>query len=158
MHLDEADHAQSADTADQDVDEEDADESVVSGGGPTAPAPKAADIEGPKGDPAVQVVTNAQPESTPAVGSPFDKAYNIASSGFTSIGNKLTSGSISGGALVTAAAFFQKNWVLLIFATILIILGFALFMLIYHTKHKEKQEEARILSDPNKFNVTFEKR
>jgi hypothetical protein len=46
---------------------------------------------------------------------------------------------------------------LLAFAALLIVLGFAAWAIVYRTKHKEKLVEADIRSAPDRFNVAFQR-
>lgn len=52
-----------------------------------------------------------------------EKVKEIAGTGLSTIGNKLATGGISGGALTAIGAFVEKAWPVLIFAGVLIVLG-----------------------------------
>lgn len=84
-----------------------------------------------------------------------EKAKEIAGTGLTTIGNKLATGGISGGLLSAIGAFLEKAWPVLIFAAVLIILGFATWMLIYHSKQQQKVLEAQIAADPKLHDVVI---
>lgn len=79
----------------------------------------------------------------------------IAGTGLSTIGNKLATGGISTGVLSAIGAFVEKAWPMLIFAAVLIILGVAVWMLVYHNQHKEKQMEGQIASDPGRVDIKF---
>lgn len=120
---------------------------------------QATTIEGPTGENSVQVVSQTAPQAAePVVKGPIDNVYSIASSGLTTIANRVSTGSISGGMMASIGAFVKKNYVMLGFGVLLLLMGFILFMFIYKRKHDEKLKEADIRSDPTKYNVSFEKR
>lgn len=79
----------------------------------------------------------------------------IAGTGLSTIGNKLATGGISTGVLSAVGAFLEKAWPMLVFAGVLIVLGVAIWMLIYHNQHKEKQMTAAIAADPTRTDIKF---
>jgi GH24 family phage-related lysozyme (muramidase) len=84
-----------------------------------------------------------------------EKAKEIAGTGLSTIGNKLATGGISTGVLSAVGAFLEKAWPLLIFAAVLIILGFMTWWLIYNAKQKQKLVEGQIAADPARKDITF---
>ncbi len=86
-----------------------------------------------------------------------EQVKTIASTGLSTVGNRLATGGISGGAMAAVGAFLEKAWPVLIFSGVLIVLGVAIWMLIYHHNHKEKQMQAAIASDPTKTDIVFAK-
>jgi len=84
-----------------------------------------------------------------------EKVKEIASTGLSSVGNKLATGGISGGVFAAIGGFLEKAWPVMLFATVLLVLGFITWWFIYHNQHKEKQIEAQIASDPSKLDVKF---
>jgi putative chitinase len=107
---------------------------------------------------------NVQPataEPAPVVKSPFDGLTEIASTGMGKIGQKLTGATVSAGTGAMIWAFFQTHWqaILLgfVLAIFLIGVGIALFAFAYNWQQKKKAQEAAIRSNPQLFNVTFQK-
>jgi lysozyme len=100
---------------------------------------------------------NVESSPSPIVKTASEQVTLIASSGLTRLGKRLSTGTLSTGALATVTAFAERNWILLAFASLLIVVGFVIFLVIYRSKHKEKLVEADIRSDASRFNVAFEK-
>ena len=85
-----------------------------------------------------------------------DQVKNIASTGMSSIGNKLASSTASGGMLEAVGGFLKDNMVLIICGTILVVVAIIVWLLIFHHSHKEKQLEATINANPNLNDIHFE--
>lgn len=125
-----------------------------------APPPPPAEIDPgvpPASQPAIAIEQKNIEAAAPVVANPSENLVSIASTGLTKIGNRLTTGSLSGGALATLGALAERNWLLLVFAGLLVLCGFGAWALIYHWRHKQKAIEADIRSDPARFNVGFAK-
>jgi glycosyl hydrolase family 19 (putative chitinase) len=85
-----------------------------------------------------------------------DQVKNIASTGMSSIGNRLASSTASGGMLEAVGGFFKDNMTLIICGTILVVVAILVWLLIFHHSHKEKQLEATINANPNLNDIHFE--
>lgn len=113
------------------------------------------------GSTGVIIQPNATAEPAPVVKTAFDGLTEIASSGMGRIGQKLTGATVSAGTGAMIWAFFQTHWqaILLgfVLAIFLIGVGIALFAFAYNWQQKKKAQEAEIRSNPQKFNVTFQK-
>lgn len=122
---------------------------------PAEPAPPAP-IE-PTETSSTTTTTVEQPPAPPVTTTvtTSGQVRQIASTGLTTIGNRLASGGISGGVIASIGAFTAKAWPVLIFAAVLIVLGFVTWWLIYQNQHKEKQIEAQIASDPARTDIHF---
>lgn len=108
------------------------------------------------GEPPDQITTKVE-EKTSLISSLTnnDKAKEIAGTGLTAIGNRLATGGISGGVFAAVGAFLEKAWPVLIFATVLIILGFVTWWFIYSAKQKQKLIEGQIAADPTRNDISF---
>jgi putative chitinase len=118
--------------------------------------------EGTPAAPVAAPVVNVEQKNVESTPSPIVKTASeqvtlIASSGLTRLAKRLSTGTLSTGALATITAFAERNWILLAFASLLIVAGFVTFLVIYRSKHKEKLVEADIRSDASRFNVSFQK-
>jgi N-acetyl-anhydromuramyl-L-alanine amidase AmpD len=107
---------------------------------------------------------NMQPpavEPPPVVKSALDNVAEIASTGMGAVGKKLTGATVSAGTGAMIWAFFQTHWqaILLGFALAIFLIGvgIALFAFAYNWQQKKKAQEAAIRSNPQLFNVTFQK-
>lgn len=107
--------------------------------------------------PPVATSTTTTEQSSSIISTVVNNAQvkEIASTGLSTIGTRLATGGISSGALSAIAAFTAKAWPLLIFAAVLIILGVAVWMLVYHHKESQKVIEAQIAADPARSDIHF---
>ncbi len=101
--------------------------------------------------PGVKVEQTIEQQPAPVVKTPTENAVEIASTGLTKIGKGFSLSSI----VAAVGAFLQQNWLLV---AVLLVIGAAVFIVIYYMKHKEKIVEAQIKANPHYFNVGFEKK
>lgn len=107
------------------------------------------------GSPPEQVVKVEEKVSLISKVTENEKAKEIAGTGLTTIGNKLATGGISGGMFAAIGAFLEKAWPVLIFAAVLIILGFVTWWFIYNAKQKQKLLEGQIAADRSRQDISF---